>query len=116
MPIQAEITINAPPHVVREVVSASTRRRLGQTHRADPMQMLDFDKLPQWHTGDVFFSALKAPAGKKGSEVVKGEKITVSIPAMSFSPVMVVSNSPGGDGVLMTIFPFLITSIRASFG
>ncbi|ORX40179.1 hypothetical protein BD324DRAFT_616684 [Kockovaella imperatae] len=88
--LSAETTINAPPHVVREV-------------------FLDFERIPTWHNQRPFFESIQVtgPSRLNGSECQKGDKMAVKIPGMNFTPT-VQENEPENFRWLGSL-PYILT-------
>ena len=75
------------------IASASARggerTTKGQTRntRSRLLKVLDFGSMPSWHSGH--FKSIQAPGTKKGTDLVPGDKVQVTLAkGMKFSPVI----------------------------
>jgi hypothetical protein len=84
--ISTEIEINKSPEEVRKLVSGHASP---DSTAADLFaQFLDFESWKDWQSS---FTVVPQDKTKTGATLVKGDKLSVTIPDMSFKPVMRVS-------------------------
>lgn len=106
--LTAEITINAPPQVVRDIVCLAVSTGVG--YRSSSCKFFDFNNLSQWHDKS-FFSEIEitTPGKTTGAQLVKGDKVKIVIPGGTFPGVIEVSHASHTSLLVLSFLSLSVT-------